>query len=67
MPARHQVMQQVLRDVVAGFGNPDVRLVEVSRVRDEAGLEATTDGMHYSPHGHRAVGEVLADEILAWL
>jgi lysophospholipase L1-like esterase len=67
LPARHQVMQQVLRDVVDGFADPDVRLVEVSRVRDEAGAEATTDGMHYSPQGHRAVGEVLADEILAWL
>jgi 2-keto-3-deoxy-L-rhamnonate aldolase RhmA len=60
-------VQRVLRDVVEGFDDPDVRLVEVSRVRDEAGPGATVDGMHYTPEGHRAVGEVLADEILTWL
>jgi lysophospholipase L1-like esterase len=67
MPERNLVMQQVLRDVVAGFDDPDVRLVEVSKVRADAGPEATVDGMHYSPHGHQVVGEVLADEILGWL
>ena len=67
LPERHRVMQQVLRDVVDGFDDPDIRLVEASRIRDEAGDGATADGMHYTPKGHRAIGEVLATDILNWL
>jgi lysophospholipase L1-like esterase len=67
MEERHAVVQQVLRDVVAGFGDPEVRLVESSRICRELGDEASYDGMHYSPLGHRAVGEALAAEVLEWL
>lgn len=64
---RHAVVQQVLRDVVAGADDPEVRLVESSRLVREAGPEASYDGMHYSPLGHRLVGEAVAQEILRWL
>ncbi|MGZ6791705.1 MAG: SGNH/GDSL hydrolase family protein [Mycobacteriales bacterium] len=67
MPERHDVVQQVLRDVVAGFDDPEVRLVEVSRIREQAGPEASADGMHYTPYGHRVIGEALAEEVLRWL
>jgi lysophospholipase L1-like esterase len=67
MPARHEVVQGVLRDVVAGFGDPEVRLIEVSKLREAAGPEASYDGMHYSPTGHRVIGEALAEEVLTWL
>lgn len=66
MPERNAVVNQVLRDVVAGFDDPEVRLVEVSRLI-AATEGATYDGMHWSPAGHRAVGEALADEVLGWL
>ncbi len=67
MPARHTVVQQELRAVVGGFGDEEVRLVEVSRLLAEAGPAAMADQMHYSPLGHRVVGEALADEVLRWL
>ncbi len=67
MPARHAVVQQELRTVVGEFADDEVRLVEVSRLLAEAGPEAMADQMHYSPLGHRIVGEALAAEVLRWL
>lgn len=67
MEQRHAVVQQVLREVVDSFDDPEVRLVEASVACAAAGDEASADGMHHSPLGHRVVGELLADEVLAWL
>lgn len=50
-----------------GFDDDEVRLVESSRLLAEAGAAAMVDGMHYSPLGHRIVGEALASEVLRWL
>lgn len=67
MAPRHARVQAELRSVVDGFGDDEVRLVEVSRLIAEAGPAAMPDQMHYSPLGHRVIGEALAAEILAWL
>lgn len=67
MPERHAVVQQLLADVVARFDDPEVRLVRVSELLADAGPEAIPDTMHYSPLGHRLVGEALAAEVLSWL
>lgn len=67
MAPRHARVQQELRAVVAGFADDEVRLVEASRLIAEAGPEAMADQMHYSPLGHRVIGEALAGEVLAWL
>jgi lysophospholipase L1-like esterase len=67
MPERHAIVQQVLQDVVDGFGDPEVRLVASSSLRELAGTAGTGDGLHYSPAGHRVIGEALADQVLAWL
>lgn len=67
MAPRHERIQQVLRDVVAEFGSSDVRLVEVSKLIEAAGPEAMTDVTHYTPLGHRVVGDALAREVLEWL
>ena len=64
---RHAVFQRLLREVVDGFDDPEVRLVPVSAACSAAGPEALGDGMHYSPLGHRVVGELLAEEVLSWL
>ncbi len=65
--ARHAVVQRVLAETVASFNDPEVRLVEASRACALAGPDASMDGMHLSPLGHRAVGELLAAEVLTWL
>jgi lysophospholipase L1-like esterase len=64
---RHALYQQLLEDVVTRVGDPEVRLIRISEVA--AGVEsgAAPDGMHYTPAGHRAIGERLADEVLDWL
>lgn len=67
MDARHQVVQQQLREVVESFGDADVRLVTVSEVIADEGPDAMIDQMHYSPLGHRRVGERLAAEVHEWM
>ena len=64
---RIAVVQRTLREMVDGFDDPEVRLVEASAACAAVGPEASYDGMHSSPLGHRVVGELLADEVLAWL
>jgi hypothetical protein len=62
--ARRAVYQQLLAEVVASFAEPDVRLVRVSSVADELGVEATVpDGLHLSSAAHRRVGELLVQEL----
>jgi lysophospholipase L1-like esterase len=64
---RFEVYQQVLRDVVATVGHPDVRLVRMHQhVRDKLGDATTPDSLHFGPDGHRLAAELLADEIAAW-
>lgn len=67
MPERHAVVQRTLRETVDAFDDPEVRLVSVSAACAAAGPAASHDGMHLSPYGHRVVGDLLADEVLAWL
>ncbi len=68
MDRRVEMYNRALRDVVERVGDPDVRLVEASRVVSELGERvATPDGCHYSALGHRRVGELVAAEILQWL
>lgn len=67
MDERHAVVQRTLRETVEGFADPEVRLVSASAACAVAGPGASHDGMHYSPLGHRIVGELLAQEVLAWL
>jgi hypothetical protein len=62
--ARRAVYQGVLAEVVASFADPDVRLVRVSSVAEELGVDAAVpDGLHLSPVAHRRVGELLAAEL----
>lgn len=67
MAERHAVMQRTLSETVDGFDDPEVRLVPVAAACTAAGPEALHDGMHFSPLGHRVVGELLAAEVLSWL
>lgn len=65
---RHRIYQQVIEDLVADFGDPDVRLVRSEPIVRSLGFEAALpDGMHFSVLGHRRVGELLASEVLDWL
>ena len=64
---RHEVFQQLIRDVVASFGSEDVRVVPSAQICAGVGADALPDGMHMSPAAHAALGEHLADEVLAWL
>lgn len=67
MTERHAIFQQAISDVVTSFDSDDVRLVECSRICAAIGPEAMPDGQHMSREAHTAVGEVLADEVKAWL
>jgi lysophospholipase L1-like esterase len=67
MEARHRVVQEQLREAVASFGDAEVRLVRVSEAIGMEGPDAMPDEMHYSPLGHRVVGELLAAEVHEWM
>lgn len=65
---RHAVVQRTLREVVDGFADREVRLVEASKVVADLGEEvALPDSIHFSVPAHRRVGELLAAEVLGWL
>ena len=65
---RHRIYQGVIEELVAGFGDPDVRLVRTEPVVRALGFEAAMpDGMHFSVLGHRRIGELLVPEVLDWL
>lgn len=60
--------RQVQEEVVASFDDPDVRLVPVSKIVDDLGIEqGLPDSLHLSAEGHRRLGEMLAAEIFPWL
>lgn len=68
MEQRWARYQGLLRDLVAGFDDADVRLVPVSQVIDEMGVGlAVYDEMHFTPAAHRRVAEMLAAEISPWV
>jgi lysophospholipase L1-like esterase len=67
MNPRHAVIQEQLRQVVASFDDDEVRLVRVSELMARGGPATMADQMHYTPLGHRLVGEALAEQVLAWL
>lgn len=58
----------ILAEVVAGYDDPEIRLVRTSRLVAEGGFDTVLpDGFHRSPEGHRRVAGMLAEEILYWL
>lgn len=60
--------RQVQAEVVASFDDPNVRLVPVSKIVDDLGVEeGLPDNLHLSPEGHRRLGEMLAAEVAPWL
>jgi lysophospholipase L1-like esterase len=68
MHERHALVQQRIEATVAGFDDPDVRLVRSSAVCDEMDpRQALPDGMHLSPAAHRWLGERLAQEVRPWV
>jgi lysophospholipase L1-like esterase len=67
MTARHAVYQDVIARVVREYDDPDVRLVRVSELTAGLGPTALPDEMHYTAATHRAVGELLATEVVSWL
>jgi hypothetical protein len=57
----------LLREVVAGIANPDVRLLETSSLVHQLGIDAALpDGFHRSSLGHRHVAAMIAAEIAPW-
>jgi hypothetical protein len=69
MRERIAVMNEAIAAMVERMDKPNVRIFNVSDVvarHVPEGEEATPDGGHYTPALHRAVGEELAREILAW-
>lgn len=70
MPERIEVMNAAISDMVTRVGRDNVRHFKVRPVLEAHNggdlVDATPDGFHYSPAFHRAVGEALAAEILAW-
>ena len=69
MGPRIEVMNDHLRDMVAGIDQPDVRMFPVNATIAPhlvEGEDACPDGGHLTPALHRAVGEAMADVILQW-
>lgn len=65
---RYPVFQKILVDVVEQADDPDVRLVAASGVVASLGdRTAMPDSVHWTPDAHAKVGQMLADEVLAWL
>ncbi|MGB8651107.1 MAG: hypothetical protein WCD35_10650 [Mycobacteriales bacterium] len=67
MSERHAIYQEVIARVVAEHGDPEVRLVRVSELTAALGPEALPDSMHYTPATHRAVGQLLFEQVRGWL
>lgn len=65
---RWAVFQKCVADVVAGFHDDDVRLVPMSTVAEEMGIDAALpDALHFSAEAHRRVAAMLADQIIPWI
>jgi hypothetical protein len=69
MEARAEMMNVMLRQLVADYDDPDVVLVRIPEIverRLPPGTEPNNDGFHYNPDVHRFIGEEIADEIRTW-
>lgn len=70
MAARMEVMNRLLREVVAEAADPRIRLLEVSKLVEElydGDLDrATPDGFHYTAELHDRIGIELARQIEEW-
>lgn len=65
---RHRIYQDVIERAVAGFDDPEIRMVRTEPMVRRLGFPRTLpDGMHFSPEGHREVGELMAADVLGWL
>ena len=70
MERRMEQMNDVLRQVVAEAGKPQVRFFptqEVLAVLAATGDPINPDGAHFTPPAHRALGQALATEIAEWV
>jgi hypothetical protein len=67
MKKRHAVYQELIERIVYEQLDDEVRLVKVSEITGPLGQDAMPDGMHWTPQVHHQVGQVLAEEVLAWL
>lgn len=63
---RHAIYQELLAQIVASFGDSEVRLVPITEISATV-PRAALDGMHYTAAGHHAIGEHLCHEVLGWL
>ena len=70
MPARIEVMNRTIADMVARVDKSNVRYFPVMGLIDkyaDGDLDiAVPDGFHYTPEMHRVVGEHLAEQIAEW-
>jgi hypothetical protein len=69
MEARVEMMNVMLRQLVADYDDPDVVLVRIPEIverRLPPGTEPNNDGFHYNPDVHRFIGEEIAEEIRSW-
>lgn len=65
---RSALYQRTITETVLGFDDEDVRLVQVSNVVNDLGIEqALPDSLHLSPLAHQGVAAMLAAEIGPWL
>ncbi|HYD09629.1 MAG TPA: hypothetical protein VEA78_05950 [Acidimicrobiales bacterium] len=61
---RCQRYDALLQQVVASFDDDRVQHVDVVPLYERLGAEAMSfDGLHYTPDGHRAVAELLAERV----
>jgi hypothetical protein len=69
MEERAEMMNVMLRRLVASYEDPDVQLVRIPEIverRLPPGTEPNNDGFHYNPDVHRFIGEEIAEEIRTW-
>ena len=69
MAARVEMMNVMLRQLVADYNDPEITLVRIPDIverRLPPGTEPNNDGFHYNPDVHRFIGEEIADEIRSW-
>jgi lysophospholipase L1-like esterase len=65
---RHRIYQGVIERAVAGFEDPEIRMIRTEPMVRRLGFRAALpDGMHFSPRGHQEVGDLLAREVFGWL
>lgn len=70
MPARIDLMNQTLRELVAEYGCGDVRVFPTRDVLERlttTNVPVNSDGAHYTPAAHQALGQALAHEIELWV